>query len=155
MLIPQHIQQRHLDYDCLPHLRMLRELHTHQQSAVRCAFDTKVLRRSELPRHQIQGNRVEVVVDPLPLRLEARIVPCRSELSATTNICQHKRTAAFQPQLAHYSVVARRIRNLEPPIGRQQSWPAAVHFDVDAMDHEVWHLCSVLRCRLKLLYHVV
>ena len=102
MFVAQHVEQRHLDHDRAPHLRVLGEFHAHQQAAVRAAIDPEAARRGDLACHQVLGHAVEVVVDPLPVRLEPGFVPRRAELAAAADVGQHKDAAALQPQLAHH-----------------------------------------------------
>ena len=60
-----------------------------------------------LRRDQVLRDRGEVVVDDLALRLEAGLVPRRSELAAAADVGQHVDAAALQPQLAEVAVVLR------------------------------------------------
>ncbi len=154
MLKPQHIQQRHLDHHRTPLRRMLRHLHTHQQPAVRPTHNPQVFRRRNLPRNQVLPNRIKIVIDPLPMRLQPGLMPRRPKLSTAANIRQHKHPAMLQPQLADIPRVARRLRHLEPAIRIQQRRIRAVILHVLAMHHKVRHLRAILRRRLQLLHHI-
>src|SRR5579871_291777 len=97
MLKSQHVQQRDLDHDCIPHLRMLCELYPHQQSTVRSADNSQPARRSDFACHQVLRDSIEVIVNSLAVRLEASFMPCGSELSTASNIGPHSHAAVLQP----------------------------------------------------------
>ena len=61
MFKAQHVQQRHLDHHCIPHLWVLGELNAHEQAAVRSTNNPQPAGRGDLARHQILRDRVEVV----------------------------------------------------------------------------------------------
>ena len=100
LLEAQHVQQRHLDVDRVPQLRVLGELDAHQQAAVGAALDAEPARAGDLARDQVLRHRGEVVVDALAMGLQAGLVPGRPELAAAADVGQHVDAAVLQPQLA-------------------------------------------------------
>ena len=79
-------------------------------------------RARDLARDQVLRDGGEVVVDHLPMRLETRLVPRRTELAAAANVRQHEHAAVLEPQLADGSGVGR--RRTRPRTRRTRSAPS-------------------------------
>ena len=126
-------------------------LDAHQQAAVRAAHDAEPARGRDLARDQVLRDGGEVVVDQLPVRLEPRFVPRRTELAAAADVGQHEHAAVLEPELAGGAGVGRRHRDLESAIGGEHRRVGAVELHRLRVHDEVRHLGSVLRRRLALL----
>src|SRR5580698_117513 len=144
MLEPQHVEQRDLDYHRSPHFRVLRELDAHQQAAIGASDNSKPARAGDLASDKILPHGVEVVVNPLPVSLEAGLMPRWTKLAAAPDVGQHIHAAMLEPQLADHGRIAGSIRNLESAIGCQQSGVRPVPLHVLAMHDKVWNLGPVL-----------
>ena len=59
----EHVEQRHLDDDGVPHLGVLGQLDAHEQAAVGAAHDAEAARGGDLAGEQILADGGEVVVD--------------------------------------------------------------------------------------------
>src|SRR6478752_588590 len=124
---------------------MLDELHSHQQSAVRASFDAEMRRTGDALRDQVTRDGGEVVENSLAVRLEASLVPCGSEFASATDIGQHQRATAFQPQLAGFRRIVRCLRDKESTIGREYRRRIAIELHVDSVNNEVGDSRSVAR----------
>ena len=153
LVVAHHVQQRHLHHRGVDHLRMLIEHYAHQQAAVRAAHHAHAARAGDAPLHEIAFDRVEIVIDHLPIGAQAGLVPSRAELAAAANVRHHINAAALEPEFADVWAVARRVRHLEAAIAVEQRRVLAVELHVARPDHEVRHARAVAANRLELLRH--
>ena len=140
----QHIEQRDLDDDRSPEIRVLGHLDAHQQAAVGTAHNPKMFAGSDLARDQVFSHGGEVIVNYLPMRLEASLVPGGAELAAAANVCEHINTTMFEPELTGISKVGRRAGGLESAVSSKHRGIVAIVVDRFRMDDEVRDLCAVL-----------
>ena len=106
VLEAEHVEERDLDDDGVPHLGVLRELDAHEEAAVGAADDAEAAGRGDLAGEHVLADRGEVVVDELAVGFEAGLVPCGAELAATPDVGEDVDAAALEPQLADDAGVA-------------------------------------------------
>jgi hypothetical protein len=153
-VIAQHVEQRYLHDRGVEELGTLRESRTHEQPAVRASHDTEASRRGDPALDEILGDRDEIVVHDLTLRLEARLVPRRAELTAPADVREHVHAALLEPQLPDCRRIGRRHRYLKAAIRVQQSRRGTVRADRFRAHHEVRDPCAVARYGFELLGRV-
>ena len=115
LLEAEHVEQRHLDDDGVPHLGVLGDLDAHEQAAVGAAVDAEAAGRGDLAGDEILADGGEVVVDALAVGLQAGLVPGGAELAAAADVGQDVDAAALQPELAEDAGVVGVSETWKPP----------------------------------------
>ena len=147
---PPHVEQGHLADDRPEEIGPQAVHVAHQEAAVAAPHDAQVRRRRDLPRHEILGDRDEILVGSRPLLLEGRLMPAGTKLTATANVGDHEHVPLLQPRRSRQRGVARHERDLEAAVAVEQCGRGAVCRQSGGADLEVGNPRAILRHGLVL-----
>ena len=147
----QHVEQGHLDDRRIDQVRALGQHRPHEQPALRPAHDAESRLAGDAARDQVHGHGLIVLMRPLAVLLQGRLMPVGAELAATAGIGDDIDPAPLQPQLADRGRIAGQQRRLEAAVAVQQGRVRAVHRHGVTMDDEIGDHGAVGRAGLELV----
>ncbi len=118
-------------------LGVLGHHHADQQPTVRSADDAELVGPCDAARDEVGRDRREVVVGPLPVRLQRRLMPRRPILAAAAQVRHDVDSAPLDPRGAGDGIVLRGERDLEAAVAFDDGRVAAVEGEVFPGDLEV------------------
>jgi hypothetical protein len=152
-VIASHVEQRHLDDDCVEEIGALGHGRSYQKAAVTSAHDPEVLGRGDAPLDKVLTYGNEVVEDALAILLETRAVPLRPELPAATDIRQNIHATSLKPGCAAYRAVTRSHRDFEAPVSVEKRRIGSVNSGVFRANHEVRDASAIPGGHVVLFHH--
>ena len=144
LIIPAHVEQRHLTDGGLHQVRIQSDHVADQQSAIGSALDSEAARRGDLAGKKIAGDRRKVFIGTQTVRLESALVPARAVFSAAANVSHHINSSLRRPGAAHPGAVGRLQRDFKAAIAIKERRMRAVSRHTLTRDHEIRHAGAVV-----------
>ena len=93
---------------------------THQEAAVASPLDAQMRGRSHLAADQVFADGDEVVISPVAVCLECRLMPLRAEFAPATDVGNDVHPALLQPGGPDGRSIRRKHRDLESAVAVEQ-----------------------------------